>query len=355
MPNKTIYYDFNNQYAINDQGARITQNIAKIAYQEAPIFQVNVCTVSNSTLTAVDLSSATSWASAVNYLFNDASTDPMCRSLNASIDSSLAYDGIVKVQLDANTSTFIAALVNNTSHGINTVNRDGTLPVFFELRGYNGSGNVIYYISFSILAQGVLDPAGGTPPDPIGNWYTKAEVDGIVNGIVNGKIDEPVSSTYGDIIAKGTSTAWQAINIGTDGQILKVVSGYPAWSNDTIIQRFDFPGLPFSGAAASSELFELLSNEEIWYLPNAVLQDVKVQVRIDDSGATQSTVNIRIGSNASDTCSSDIAIAETVASGTVNSGYANIVPGDRLKILVKNTGTNKDAYDLSIWLKWRFV
>ena len=178
MADKTILYDYNNNYVIDTQGAALTTDgdilNNRIWYQTNPSWQLNVYTVSGTTLTPVNISDAVSWAGAINYGFTTEDTDPMVRMLNADIDDSQSASGILTVNIDANTVPFKSAL-SSTNTQFNTIN--GQIKSYIELKGYNSIGYMIHYFQFPITAQSVLDPNGGTPGDNPSNYYTKTEVD----------------------------------------------------------------------------------------------------------------------------------------------------------------------------------
>ena len=108
MADKTILFDFDNDYRIDSSGIRKTDNVY-LGYEETPSWELQIRTVSDSTLSSVDLSTATTWAAAVDDDF-DHDSDPMCRTLDADIDSSDSANGNIVVELDADTSTFETAI-----------------------------------------------------------------------------------------------------------------------------------------------------------------------------------------------------------------------------------------------------
>jgi len=151
------------------QGRRVTSNGVidrtqlRLGYQSSPTWEIEFVTVENGVVTPVDVSGAVAWKAAVDSNF-DHTSDPMCRTLDADIDKTEAGDGIIKPTLDANTDTFETA-----------VGTKETIRAWFELQGLDSEGAVIYEARFEIIASNAIDPAGGTPPDPVGNYYTKTE------------------------------------------------------------------------------------------------------------------------------------------------------------------------------------
>jgi hypothetical protein len=147
--------------------ATISREQIRLGYQSSPTWDIKFVSVDmdEGTVTDLDVSDAVAWKAAVDDDF-DHDSDPMCRTLNVDIDSSLAADGIISPRLDAATATFLAA-----------VGESETIRAWFELQGLDGAGAVIYEARFEVVATNALDPSGGTPPDPVGDYYTKTETD----------------------------------------------------------------------------------------------------------------------------------------------------------------------------------
>jgi hypothetical protein len=164
MANKALYIDYDQSALVTKRGAREYVN-PPLAYQESGVWRVTVLSKSTGTALAVNLSDASTWSAAVDDDFNSAS-EPMVRILNADIDSSAAASGVLDISMDANTATFLAAVGTSSS-----------ITAYFEIRGYNLSGAVVHYLQIPILAKNAIDPSGGTPPAPTGNYYTKTESD----------------------------------------------------------------------------------------------------------------------------------------------------------------------------------
>lgn len=179
MADKIILYDFNNNCVINSQGAPLTSDSdilnLRLWYQSEPTWQVQVYTVANTTLTAVNLSAAVEWAAAVNYYYSTEDIDPMVRVLDTDITYEAA--GILNVVIDANTVPFKSAMTS-TNTLFNAIT--GQLRSYLEIKGYNSSANLIYYFQMPITAQSVLDPNGGTPGSDPTNYYTKTQVDALI-------------------------------------------------------------------------------------------------------------------------------------------------------------------------------
>jgi len=169
MPNKSFYYDFTNDNRCSAAGVDLTRSKPSLAYQDFACWLIQVRDTGAGTLAAVDLSAATAWRAAVGKGFARPAT-PCCRALAGAIDASGAAGGDIRVTLDANTSGFLDALGANES-----------ATAYFELAGLDSTGRQVYYFRFPIELVNTLDPSGGDPPEPVGDHYTKAEVDALVN------------------------------------------------------------------------------------------------------------------------------------------------------------------------------
>lgn len=166
----TLRYDTQTGQLVDEYGARYLRDV-RIAYQEAPSWEIifGVADPVAGTFTPSDVSDAVAWAAAIDDDWDHATT-PMVRVLDASIDDSDAATGQIVVALDANTATFVAAVA-----GVPFLR-----TTFFELRGLDAGAALIHYARIQIVADNTLDPSGGTPPDPTGNYYTKTETDALL-------------------------------------------------------------------------------------------------------------------------------------------------------------------------------
>ncbi len=183
-------YFVENQNLVDSQGAKFTNEIF-LGYNRLPTWYINFVTADaqTATVTAVDVSDAVTWKAAVDKDFST-ETEPMCRTLNANIDSSRADEGIIGVVIDSFTATFLAAVGTKARLS----------PVYFQLEGYNGDGNVIHSALFQIVAQNSVDPSGGDPPDPPGNYYTITQIDLLLAD----KIDEDLTGYDAKTTPAGT-------------------------------------------------------------------------------------------------------------------------------------------------------
>ena len=143
----------------------------KISYESAPTWAIQFVEADPAagTVSPIDVSDAVAWRAALDKDW-DHTTEPMCRTLDADIDASDAANGIISVPLDAFTETFLDALDGK--------GRLRDCP--FELAGYDYEGRKTYSAIFLVEATGAVDPAGGEPPDPPGNYYTKTEADALL-------------------------------------------------------------------------------------------------------------------------------------------------------------------------------
>ncbi len=135
-------------------------------------------------------------------------TAPMVRVQDASIDSSDAANGNISVPVDADTATYL-----------NAVSGEEKINAYFELCGKNAAGKTIYYCRFDIIALNILDPGGGVPPAPIGNYYTEAEIDALLAAKADkvGSDDiEITDSSKGIILTSADSSRWR-LTVDNDG------------------------------------------------------------------------------------------------------------------------------------------
>lgn len=150
-----IFYNTTAQCRVDENNSRISVK-PTLFYGAVPEWVLHfVEREPSETPQAVDLSAVISWRAAVDSDWK-ASTEPMCRTLNADIDKSGAENGIIKVPVDANTQTFLAAVQNKQS-----------IPAYFELRGFDDQGNVVIVCLLNITAHNSIDPEGGQVPSPV--------------------------------------------------------------------------------------------------------------------------------------------------------------------------------------------
>lgn len=93
----------------------------------------------------------------------------------------------------------------------NTVSRDGSAP--------NAMAGNLDMNSYDIINVGTMDVASLT--------VNSVDITDVVSNPLNG-----LSPVNGDILYYNAG-AWNLLNIGSDGQVLKVSSSLPAWGTDT--------------------------------------------------------------------------------------------------------------------------
>ncbi len=213
-----LYYDMTRQQRVDATGARVTGR-PLLSYKEQPVWEIHLVDGDNVPL---DLSGVPSWRAAVDSDLLS-STEVMCRTLNDKIDRSRLEEGIVRVQLDANTTTFLAAVDGREN-----------LPAYFELWGYDSDGIKQIYLRIGITASSVVDPEGGEPPEaPDSGLVEKTELEALVSRpliyeySVNGveahtsfaiHIDKYLRVRHGE---NGEPSAWQPIPYGVDGRVVE--------------------------------------------------------------------------------------------------------------------------------------
>ena len=194
-----IYYNKNTDRQIDSSGGN-SFSAPQLCYQDLPTWRIFFKNVDSAagTITAVDVSDAVAWKAAVDDDFDHAS-EVMCRTLDANIDSSQSSLGIIDVLLDANTAPFETAIGT----------ADKKSPVYFQLEGFNTAGKRIHNALIKITATNTVDPLGGDPPNPVGNYYTKTEVDAIAAGKADAIGTDDIEITDADkgYILKDRTTA----------------------------------------------------------------------------------------------------------------------------------------------------
>ena len=213
-----LYYDMTRQMRVDATGARVTGR-PLLSYKEQPIWEIHLVDGENHPL---DVSGIPSWRAAVDSDLLS-STEVMCRTLNDRIDTSRLAEGVIRVQLDANTTTFLAA-----------VDGKDNLPAYFELWGYDADGVKEIYLRIAITAASVVDPEGGEPPEaPDSGLVEKTELEALISRkliyeySVDGveahsafaiHIDKYQRVRHGE---NGEPSAWQPIPYGVDGRVVE--------------------------------------------------------------------------------------------------------------------------------------
>ncbi len=213
-----LYYDMTRQLRVDATGARVTGR-PQISYKEQPVWEIHLVDGENVPL---DLSGVPSWRAAVDSDLLS-STEVMCRTLNEKIDRSRLAEGIVRVQLDANTTTFLAA-----------VDGQDNLPAYFELWGYDADGVKQIYLRIGITASAVVDPEGGEPPEaPESGLVEKTELEALVSRPLIYEYSTDGIEAHSDFAIhidkfqrvrhgeNGEASAWQPIPYGVDGRVVE--------------------------------------------------------------------------------------------------------------------------------------
>lgn len=205
-----LYYDTNaNRFVYSTSGSPLAiKDYPTIFYRDSIVINWNIgyFDADTATWTAQDLTElgAITWQSAIDLDFDDA-TDVMCRTLDANIDDSDAVNGVVSVTYDANTESFLDAVDGQTG---------GLRVVYCELKAYVDATKVFTAspIVAQIRARAEIDPAGGTPPDPVGDYYTKTESDSRYVKLIFSETATLTDNTT-NAINLGLSSSYRAIQI----------------------------------------------------------------------------------------------------------------------------------------------
>ena len=120
-----LYYNTTAQCRVDEFNTRIAARPV-IHYGACPTWELHFYSGDPSeTPEAVDLSGIISWRAAVDSDWNS-TTEPMCRTLAADIDSSRKAQGIISVPVNANTRRYLDAVEGRQS-----------VAGWFELRGFD--------------------------------------------------------------------------------------------------------------------------------------------------------------------------------------------------------------------------
>ena len=199
-PVKQVYFDYSKSNLCDASGIALNSGVyPTISYQEDTVWWVQVFETLTGSPVAKNMADAVSWEAALDKVYNSTNA-PMIFTVNANIDSTGSATGLLKVDMDADTSTYLAAV-----SGITT---DSPLASYFQLRGYNGGGDILYSIPFKVNALGCVYPSGVTPPPPTSNYYTKSQVDGLLGGLMEADVaaitgNVPVFTTQGQVTDSG--------------------------------------------------------------------------------------------------------------------------------------------------------
>ena len=231
-----LYYNTTAQCRVDEFNTRIAAKPV-LHYGACPVWDLHFYSGDpGETPEAVDLSDIVSWRAAVDSDWNS-STEPMCRTLAADIDSSQAEDGIISVPVNANTQRYLSAVTGKQSIG-----------GWFELRGFDDQGNVSLVVQLNITCGNSIDPTGGAEPEPVDNdtatmtWvraviaqqlYYKYSADGSTwhdPPMVSGT-DVYFRVKHGE---NGTPSAAQLIPYGPEGEITGSYQTFSSVTNNIV-------------------------------------------------------------------------------------------------------------------------
>lgn len=160
----TLYFDVNLGQKCNSAGSKDLNRTA-LPYKSLETWTVYFVANNAGTVTAVDMSSAVTFRGAVKTAFGE-SVELDVQILNASINSTDKATGKLIVTIDTDSAQFLTDVGSSASK-----------EAYFEVAGLDSNGYERFYAIFPIYLQNKLNPAGGTPPSPVGNYYTKTEAD----------------------------------------------------------------------------------------------------------------------------------------------------------------------------------
>ena len=119
----------------------------------------------------------------------------------------------------------------------------------------------------------------------------------------------------------------------------------------TVQIDFVVPGAFMAGRSAGDDLLDLVNKHVFeWLLSAGVLISLRAIVGVDDTGGTQPSINIEIAGT--EALSSDLTLAESWQSGTVDTDNDDVANDATVKITVADAGTNEDAEDLTVSTTW---
>ena len=143
------YINFEGNNWTNNELARTT-NVPSLIYGSAPTWELHfVQSNGEGGSIGANLSGAQYWTACVDNDFSQ-STAPMILIPSSDIDSTLAADGIIAVELDTETQQFLSK-----------VDGKAQLPAYFEIRGFDENDKAAYCWQLKINALGSIFPSGG--------------------------------------------------------------------------------------------------------------------------------------------------------------------------------------------------
>ena len=185
-----IYYNITKQCLVDEFNCQVNSKPI-LFFGEKPLWQLQLYhgEVGIEPQKA-DVSHIVSWSSAVDTDWDHAS-EPMCRTPDG-IDTSSLSDGLLCIPMNANTVSFRDKL-----------NGKRSCNGFWEVRGYDSTGNVVIVMIIDIVCHSTIDYDGKDAPDePADNIATKAWT----NAILSAKADavsvytkKEIDSMIGDV------------------------------------------------------------------------------------------------------------------------------------------------------------
>ena len=165
-----IYYNTTKQCLVDEFNCQINHKPV-LFYGEKPVWQLQLFNGEvGLTPEKANVSHVTSWSSAVDADW-DHSSEPMCRTASG-IDTSASSAGLLGIPMNANTISFL-----------NKLGQKRSCDSYWEIRGYDLTGNVVMVIIISIICHNSIDPDGGAQPDePENNTASKAWVEAMLSG-----------------------------------------------------------------------------------------------------------------------------------------------------------------------------
>ena len=136
-----------------------------------------------------------------SYADNDScefeTAPPALRLYNSDIDSTDAANGIIKPTLDLD-NPLIAALIGSQQ----------SEDAYLELKGYNASGDRMYYILAKVEVYNIGDPGAEQGDLPASYYYTRNQTDALLAGKadITGDDDITITDSSKGVILKDRTT-----------------------------------------------------------------------------------------------------------------------------------------------------
>lgn len=207
---KEYYFDVDREKWTDANGGVTAQPL--IQYGTASQWKIHVISLASGTVEHVDLTACTAFQISAHNAFKAAS--PSIRTVNDSIDSSDKANGIIYAILDARNTVFSGV-----------VGTSKTVAAYWEFLGFDNSSVPIVSSMLDVTFKNSVDPVGGTPPAPTGNYFTKTESDARYTKKIGADDIEITDASKGVIMVFGT----QRIRARID-----YADSIPAWVFDVL-------------------------------------------------------------------------------------------------------------------------